>query len=82
MLAVCDSELQDQTRRVAIWTAVTTFVAVVSLVCFTQFPKGQTISVGGQLAYCANFVSMLVCFVLAQTIVFSEANLACQQASS
>ena len=77
----CEESVRDQTKSLGIWAMVTSIVAITSLICFTQFQKGQTISVVGQLSYVANLISMLVLFVIAQTVVFSNSGVECEKAS-
>ena len=48
----------------ALWTVGTAAVTFGSFLMFTQWAKGSTVSVAGQLIYIVNFVQKLVLFVL------------------
>ena len=62
---ICSDDSVDKTNNLAIWAAITNFIAVSSILCFLLGDKGGVISVTGQLFYLCNSLSMIILFVMA-----------------
>ena len=77
LLGHCPQSVKSTTKTIAIWTMLTCLVSALSLISFSRFAKGSTLSVAGKLAYVLNSIQMLVLFSWAQVLCFTEKNWQC-----